>query len=568
MVLSTKLSAYISLFVRTIESILVLSALAFAVVYFYLYSLTAQKWEPYILTLFLLPILTDGVLLALLFFRKAVKHSNLKFDPSKLTIIIACYNGEKIIGETIENALRQVPPKQILVVSDASTDNTVSVAKSYNVRVHQNVKNVNKAFSISGVMHLVKTPYVLILDDDTLIGETFIPTSLLDEGYTAVAFNVIPVSTQSIINKFQQYEYRKSMFLGKNLRASAGSVGNISGAIGLYRTQDLVKQVDIHSGQFGGEDQQRTTFAHLYGTGKGVTFTESAVYTKVPDSLKSWLRQRSFRWNLSLPELFTTYWQILYKPKFHYLLKIEKAYQMYLLATDPLRMLFFWIFLLHPQLLLTMYLFYITLGICVWLRLKRPVSIWVPLLYPFYGRLESYCRFIAHFYWFKIKHKYIFHHKFHRLVPGRNLKQEYLLVTAFLILLWASAGYQFTNATTKVVAGLKEPEPTPWVSNIVVQIRQPGKAEGNFNEFSQSYDIYVENGDGKSNVARKAILHYINENHLRFHSQVILVAEDSLRYDLTYLGPLYPGEMVNIPRELISKHINLASSYATEKNTL
>jgi len=278
---------------------------------------------------------------------------------------------------------------------------------------------------------------VLILDDDTLIGETFIPTSLLDEGYDAVAFNVMPVKTNSFVNKLQMFEYRKSMLLSKSLRASVGAVGNISGAIGLYRTSDLLHQVTIHSGQFGGEDQQRTAFVHLYGRGKGVTYTDTVVQTKAPDTVKQLLKQRSFRWNLSLPELFFVYASVLLQPRFHYLLKIEKARQMYLLVTDPIRMLFVWAVFLHPLQVGALYAFYILFTFVTWLKTGRKDPVLLLLVYPIYSLVESVCRLIAHFYWFRIKYEYLFKKKFHTLVTDRKLVYEYVGVITFLSAVWS-----------------------------------------------------------------------------------------------------------------------------------
>lgn len=110
-----------------------------------------------------------------------------------LTIVIPTYNGGDVLKETIKQAHKHVRLDQIIVVSDASTDNTAEIARRAGVRVIVNKRNLQKARSINAAMPHVRTPYVLLLDDDTLIGETFIPTSLLDEGYTAVAFNVMPL---------------------------------------------------------------------------------------------------------------------------------------------------------------------------------------------------------------------------------------------------------------------------------------------------------------------------------------------------------------------------------------
>ena len=163
-------------------------------------------------------LITDGLFLLIHIPRKQVSHTKATFDPTKLTILIACYNGQNVIEETISHALKQVPADQIIIASDGSTDKTVKIAESYGVRVLDYKENLKKAFTINRAIHEVKTPYVLFLDDDTLVGEMLIPTSLLDEGYDAVAFNMLPVKTNKLINKYQMFEYRKSMILGKSLR--------------------------------------------------------------------------------------------------------------------------------------------------------------------------------------------------------------------------------------------------------------------------------------------------------------------------------------------------------------
>lgn len=434
-----------------IHSVLIAVGLL-TVVYLFYFSAANSSAESFLWSFLLITVLTDILYLALHLFRKPVRHSSLRFDPSKLTIIIACYNGEGIIGETIENALVHVPPQQIIVVSDASTDNTAKTAYAYGVRVYVNRRNINKAFSISQVMRYVDTRYVLILDDDTLIGKTFIPTSLLDEGYSAVAFNVMPQQTATLWNKLQRFEYRKSMFFSKSLRASAGAIGNISGAIGLYRTADLKYQSKIHSGQFGGEDQQRTALVHIYGNGKGVTYTNAVVETKTPNSLRSLFRQRAFRWNLSLPELFSIYWRIILNPKHHYLLKIDKAYQIFLYTTDPIRVALLWMTLLYPYKALIMYIAYLFLTIATWIRLGRKDSFGIILIFPFYRQAETLCRLIAHFYWFKIKYIYVFRERFQRLVTKRRVVFEYAIITIFITTIWLASSLQAKAKVERVLA--------------------------------------------------------------------------------------------------------------------
>lgn len=400
-----------------------------------------SPWQNKIVGIVGASLLTDGIFLLFHLPRKPVRHSKLTFDSKKLTIVIACYNGQDVISNTLKDALKQVKANQIIVVSDASTDNTVQIAKKFGVKVIENERNLNKGFSISRAMQYVKTPYVLILDDDTLIGKTFIPTSLLDNGYDAVAFNVMPIPTGSLLNKLQTFEYRRSMYIGKSLRGSVGAVGNVSGAIGLYKTSDLITQAKRHSGQYGGEDQQRTAFVHLKGSGKGVTFIDSEVLTKAPNNLKQFIRQRSLRWNMSLPELFVLNFRILINPKLHYLLKAEKAYKIYLLITDPIKLLYFWIVIFYPIRAGIMYIYYLITAIIVWFKTGKKDSFWLLFIYPLFSAVKTVARFVAELNWLKVKYRYVFKMKYHQLAPERKLLFEYLVVCILLIFIWGMSAY-------------------------------------------------------------------------------------------------------------------------------
>lgn len=427
---------------RLLQTIFIFGLLSFALLYFYSWPLRSGGSAAIIFWgVLVLPVVTDGILLLLHMPRKHVRHRALSFDSAKLTIVIACRNGAQIIGKTIAQAMKHVAPQQILVVSDQLTDDTAKVARSYGVQVIENEQNLNKAFSISAVAHLITTPYALVLDDDTDIGQTFIPTSLLDEGYGAVAFNVLPEYTGTILNKLQIFEYRKSMFMGKGLRGAVGAVGNVSGAIGLYHTKDLQEQAEYHSGQFGGEDQQRTMLVHLSGKYKGVTYTEATVRTLVPDTVSSFLRQRSKRWNMSLSELFILNARIAFSSRFHFLLRAEKTHHLYMFLTEPLRIVFVWTMFTHPMRMLLLYAIYINFGMFAWLKTGRKDPAWVIFAYPFFNLVKAICRGVAHLYWIKIKYWYIVKRKFHQRVGFRNLLGEYATVGLLLVFLWSGAMY-------------------------------------------------------------------------------------------------------------------------------
>jgi cellulose synthase/poly-beta-1,6-N-acetylglucosamine synthase-like glycosyltransferase len=424
-------------------SALILGILVFIVVNFYIFS-SIVNLDSFFYAFLLLSLLTDGLFILIHLPRRRQRDKKTYFNPDTLTIVIACYNGEDVIADTIKSAAKHVPLDQIIVVSDASTDKTAEIARKCGARVIVNEKNLQKVGSINAAMAHVRTPYVLILDDDTLIGDSFIPTSLLDDGHTAVAFNVMPMAEKTLINELQRFEYHITMQVGKNLRAATGAIGNISGAIGLYRTDDLRRQITLHSGQFAGEDEQRTLLAHMYGQGKGITYTDSLVLTKAPATYRDLFRQRAFSWSLAVPELFLLYWRVLLSPRMHYLLKAEKAYQIYIYLTDPLRILFAWALIIRPNHLITTYGFYFILNLLIWLRLGRKDTLRSVVLSPVYALGLTVCRFIGYFYWLKVKAIYL-RRRLHRSAIDRPLLLEYGFIMLVIIGSWMLSIQHFRN---------------------------------------------------------------------------------------------------------------------------
>jgi glycosyltransferase involved in cell wall biosynthesis len=56
-------------------------------------------------------------------------------DHSLVSVVIACYNGERYLQEAIESALAQSHPQmEIIVVDDGSIDGSSEIAKRFPVR--------------------------------------------------------------------------------------------------------------------------------------------------------------------------------------------------------------------------------------------------------------------------------------------------------------------------------------------------------------------------------------------------------------------------------------------------
>ena len=69
--------------------------------------------------------------------RSAVRERSTQRGSESLTrplvsILIPAYNAERWIGETIQSALNQTwPRKELIVIDDGSTDDTLAIARQY-----------------------------------------------------------------------------------------------------------------------------------------------------------------------------------------------------------------------------------------------------------------------------------------------------------------------------------------------------------------------------------------------------------------------------------------------------
>lgn len=108
----------------------------------------------------------------------------LKIDRNGLTlnvsVITPAYNAEKFIHETIESVLAQTYPHwEMIIVDDCSTDDTVSIVKSYTekderIKLVQLDENSGSAIARNTAMDHAKGRYLAFLDSDDM----WLPTKL------------------------------------------------------------------------------------------------------------------------------------------------------------------------------------------------------------------------------------------------------------------------------------------------------------------------------------------------------------------------------------------------------
>lgn len=90
-----------------------------------------------------------------------------------VSIIMPVYNGEKFIKYAIESVLSQTYENwEMIVIDDASTDNSMKVVKEYRdcrIHIYSNLYNRGIAYTRNYGLTLCQGEYISLLDDDDII---------------------------------------------------------------------------------------------------------------------------------------------------------------------------------------------------------------------------------------------------------------------------------------------------------------------------------------------------------------------------------------------------------------
>ncbi|MFL2096948.1 glycosyltransferase family 2 protein [Marinilactibacillus psychrotolerans] len=227
-------------------------------------------------------------------------------DPEvPITIIIACYNEEETIANTLSYIKNQIYDGEIkvIVVDNASTDQTDqrSIEAGEELELNLQViyaKEPGKFNALNEALKVVETDYVITLDADTLLHKLAVKhvvsrilTAPADT--CAVAGSVlVRNSRQNLLARLQEWEYFLGIASIKRMQGMYQGTLVAQGAFSLYTT-DILKQVGGWPDAIG-EDIVLTW--KMLRENKRVYFEPMAVaFTEVPSKFIHFYRQKS-RW--------------------------------------------------------------------------------------------------------------------------------------------------------------------------------------------------------------------------------------------------------------------------------
>ncbi len=227
-----------------------------------------------------------------------------------LSVIIPCYNDGASIADTLASLFRCIPREgaDVFVINDGSKDESAAIiarlAKEYPIQVITNSPNKGKANSINAVVPMTKHDLVLSLDADTLLNKHALTDMLarLEENSKlgAVSCPYRP-RNRGVLPIFQHIDY--NMFL-----LSQGACNCIS-ALGLWGGCLLLRKTAFESVKGFSPTAIADDFDFAFRLNRAkwrVAQSFCVVRTLVPDTLKSWWRQK-LRWTSGGMQCYVRY---------------------------------------------------------------------------------------------------------------------------------------------------------------------------------------------------------------------------------------------------------------------
>jgi biofilm PGA synthesis N-glycosyltransferase PgaC len=229
---------------------------------------------------------------------------NFEIPYPGITLLVAAYNEEASIAETLDYALRSDYPGrfEILVVDDGSTDSTREIVRTYSKR-DERVKLMRadhggKARALNKALKGVKSPLLATIDADTLL----MPYSLrrLVARMWASPCDTVAVagavlvrnSRTNMLTRAQEWDYFLGIATVKRGQALLQGTLVAQGAFSVYDT--IAMKLAGGWPDRIGEDIVLTW--RLLLAGGRTSFEPTAVaFTEVPESWRAFARQRR-RW--------------------------------------------------------------------------------------------------------------------------------------------------------------------------------------------------------------------------------------------------------------------------------
>ena len=212
----------------------------------------------------------------------------------RLCVLLPAKDEAVGIAKTLKSILRAgVLPYDIYVIDDGSRDGTGDIARSFNVNVVTNPKNIGKAHSLARLATLSdltsRYDYICLMDADTQVSEDYfqaVRSSFEQPGVAVVCGRAM--STPHCL------AYWISHAVYKDGQSNMGVITVTPGCAAAFRA-DVFAQLDWSSDTIV-EDMDCTIQVHRKKLGKIVYQKRAVVSTQDPRTIRDYVKQM-YRWH-------------------------------------------------------------------------------------------------------------------------------------------------------------------------------------------------------------------------------------------------------------------------------
>ena len=230
---------------------------------------------------------------------------------SGLTVIVPAYNEAASIMDTVKSIQAQtLPPDEIIVIDDFSSDNTGDLARQCGATVLRPTANSgSKAGAQNMALATVRTPYIMAIDADTTLApdaiEKLMP-ALDDPAVVAACGFVIPRHVRTLWERGRYIEYMFAFTFYKQVQDYYGKPLISSGCFSVYRT-DILKANGGWSTRTMAEDMDLTW--SFYQSGHSVRFIPEAVCYPIEPHNFLFMGKQLRRWSHGFVQNVKLHWK-------------------------------------------------------------------------------------------------------------------------------------------------------------------------------------------------------------------------------------------------------------------
>lgn len=211
-----------------------------------------------------------------------------------VSFIVPVYNDGATARTTIESILAQsVPPREIIVVDDGSTDGTAEILDAFRdrgVRVVHLPANGGKSRAIEAGLQLATSDLVAFTDADSIVHVDYVKEIVrsFDDPRIVAAGGSVESIPHTWITATRQVEYMLTIHLDRRAQSEIDTIFVLPGVSTTYK-RDVLLRLGFEHDTIG-EDLDLTFRLHKLGY-RSVMNLRAKVYTSDPPTLRAYARQ-------------------------------------------------------------------------------------------------------------------------------------------------------------------------------------------------------------------------------------------------------------------------------------